>query len=104
MDGDALATVVEAAPAHGTVTLHDDGSFTYVPAAGYLGPDSFTYRVRDADGATSPVATVSVTVLAATVTALTATPNPSRPGQRVTFTATATVQRGADDHRHGHVP
>ena len=32
-----------------------------------------------------------MTVLAATVTALTATPNPSRPGQRVTFTATATV-------------
>ena len=91
VDGDRLTTVVEAAPAHGTVTVRDDGSFTYVPAAGYLGPDSFTYRVRDVDGATSSAATVSMTVLAATVTALTATPNPSRPGQRVTFTATATV-------------
>jgi hypothetical protein len=90
VDGDALSTVVEAEPAHGTVTLHDDGSFTYVPAALYLGPDAFTYQVRDADGATSPVATVTVTVAAATVTALTATPNPSRPGQPVTFTATAT--------------
>jgi hypothetical protein len=91
VDGDALAAAVEAEPAHGTVTLHDDGSFTYMPAAGYVGPDSFTYRLSDVGGATSPVATVSVTVAAATVTALTATPNPSRPGQLVTFTATATA-------------
>jgi Ca2+-binding RTX toxin-like protein len=91
VDGDVLAAAVEDAPAHAAVTVHDDGSFTYVPASGYIGLDSFTYRVRDVTGATSPVARVSVTVAAATVTALTATPNPSRPGQRATFTATVTA-------------
>ncbi len=31
-------------PAHGTLELAADGSFTYTPAAGYAGPDEFTYR------------------------------------------------------------
>jgi hypothetical protein len=30
-------------PAHGTVTLNSDGSFTYVPNAGFSGDDSFEY-------------------------------------------------------------
>jgi hypothetical protein len=29
------------------LTLEDDGSFSYVPAPGYAGGDSFTYRVAD---------------------------------------------------------
>jgi hypothetical protein len=33
-------------PAHGSVTVNTDGSFTYQPSAGYLGPDSFTYEAR----------------------------------------------------------
>ena len=91
VDGDSLSTVVKAEPAHGTVTVHDNGSFSYLPEAGYRGPDSFTYRARDVDGAMSPVATVSVTVATATATTLAATPSPSRPGQPVTFTATVTA-------------
>ena len=48
-------------PAHGSLTLNPNGSFTYVPNADYFGTDSFTYRVSD--GATqSNVATVIVTV------------------------------------------
>jgi hypothetical protein len=35
---------------------------TYSPDAGYIGTDSFTYTVDDDDGATSNVATVTVTV------------------------------------------
>jgi hypothetical protein len=30
----------------GTLVLNADGSYSYTPAAGYLGPDTFTYRVR----------------------------------------------------------
>jgi VCBS repeat-containing protein len=36
-----------ADPAHGTVTVNSDGSFTYTAAAGYFGNDSFTYHVTD---------------------------------------------------------
>ena len=46
-DGDALTAVLIAGPAHGTLTLNADGSFTYTPAAGYNGTDSFTYRASD---------------------------------------------------------
>lgn len=45
--------------AHGTVVYNNDGTFTYVPAAGYDGSDSFTYTIRDGDGDTS-TATVTL--------------------------------------------
>jgi hypothetical protein len=45
-------TAVETGPEHGTVGLNADGSFTYTPDAGYVGADSFTYRVID-DGGTA---------------------------------------------------
>ena len=32
-------------PAHGSLTLNPDGSFEYTPNAGYVGTDSFTYRL-----------------------------------------------------------
>jgi VCBS repeat-containing protein len=48
-------------PAHGTLQLNADGSFTYTPNAGFSGTDTFTYRA--ADGAqTSDPATVTITV------------------------------------------
>lgn len=39
-------------PAHGTVTINSDGSFTYTPNSGYVGPDNFIYEVCD-DGTPS---------------------------------------------------
>ncbi|MHB1558377.1 MAG: Ig-like domain-containing protein [Isosphaeraceae bacterium] len=49
------------APAHGTLTLNPDGSFAYVPAAGYRGTDSFTY-VDTSGLIQSNIATVSIDV------------------------------------------
>src|SRR5262249_46343698 len=55
-------TVSATTPAsHGTVAVAGDGlSVSYIPAANYNGPDSFTYTVTD--GVLSDTATVSVTV------------------------------------------
>ncbi|MBN8887246.1 MAG: DUF11 domain-containing protein [Rudaea sp.] len=36
---------VTTPPGHGTVTMNPDGSYTYTPAPGYHGPDTFTYTV-----------------------------------------------------------
>ena len=59
------ATLVQG-PAHGTVDLNANGSFTYTPAANYFGPDSFTYRVNDGQSTNnlSNIATVNLTIAA----------------------------------------
>lgn len=58
-----LGAVLVVGPTYGALTLNADGSFTYTPAAGYSGPDGFTYRATE--GATeSNVASVSLTVTA----------------------------------------
>jgi hypothetical protein len=59
--GSGLTAVLAPGPAHGTLTLEPDGTYTYVPDRGYVGPDSFTYLATGAGG-TSTVATVSITV------------------------------------------
>ncbi len=46
--GSPLTLIGHTNPAHGTLTLNADGSFTYTPAAGYSGSDSFSYTVSDA--------------------------------------------------------
>src|SRR5262249_24906559 len=51
-----------SAPAHGAVSLGQDGCFVYTPDPNYHGPDAFTYRVIDGHGALSNVATVNLTV------------------------------------------
>ncbi len=48
-DGDPLVvtTTPVVPPAHGSVVINSDGTFTYTPAAGFTGPDSFLYQVCD---------------------------------------------------------
>ena len=62
VDGDTLQVLNwQATTAHGSVTMQDNGSFTYTPNANYNGTDSFTYTVTDLNGGTA-VSTVTVTV------------------------------------------
>lgn len=46
---------------HGSLVLNLDGSFTYTPHAGYVGPDSFTYEACDGPD-DSPPTTVTINV------------------------------------------
>ncbi|QUD89319.1 tandem-95 repeat protein [Phenylobacterium montanum] len=50
-------------PAHGTLTLNANGSFTYTANAGYVGTDSFTYLAKDGLSAGTPI-TVTLNVAA----------------------------------------
>ena len=61
-DGPAAPAVVAftGATTSGTATLNADGSFTYVPNAGFTGTDSFSFQVTD--GATPVTGTIQVTV------------------------------------------
>ncbi len=60
-NGGTRTAVLWGDPGHGDVTLNADGSFVYVPDSGYVGNDSFTYRL-EIDGVPSKPATVSITV------------------------------------------
>jgi hypothetical protein len=63
-DGDTLYWTVVAGPSHGTLwpfSSSNDGTYNYRPAAGYSGPDSFTYSVSD--GVNTASATVTINVL-----------------------------------------
>ncbi|MDD2499194.1 MAG: cadherin-like domain-containing protein [Geobacter sp.] len=60
-EGATLTAQKVTNPAHGTVTLNSNGSFTYIPTTGYSGSDSFTYKASDGS-LTSAAATVSLTV------------------------------------------
>jgi hypothetical protein len=68
VNSNALRAVLQTAPGNGSATLNADGSFTYTPAAGFSGQDSFTYVAEAYNTnnnnllATSAPATVTVYV------------------------------------------
>uniref|UniRef100_UPI0035699EBB Ig-like domain-containing protein n=1 Tax=Mangrovibacterium sp. TaxID=1961364 RepID=UPI0035699EBB len=51
-------------PANGTLTFNPNGQFTYTPTQNYVGTDSFTYQLCDADNDCSQT-TVNIEILAA---------------------------------------
>lgn len=63
-DADALTLTGFTQPAHGAVTVDEDGSFVYRPDADFHGVDSFNYTVSDGHGGTD---TASVTVAVASI-------------------------------------
>ncbi|HYC49362.1 MAG TPA: cadherin-like domain-containing protein [Burkholderiales bacterium] len=60
-DGNPLSASLVSGPAHGTLVLNADGSFTYTPDANFNGSDSFTYRASDGS-IQSNVATVDLSI------------------------------------------
>ena len=64
-----LSAVLVAGPGHGSLDLRADGSFTYTPADGFSGADTFTYRAR-LEASESDTATVTIMVGMAPVVAI----------------------------------
>ncbi|WP_293306685.1 DUF7507 domain-containing protein, partial [Pedobacter sp. UBA5917] len=58
---DKLTVEIVSQPQHGTVKVNADGTVTYTPDPGYVGDDVFTYRVKDAYGYYTNVASVTLT-------------------------------------------
>ena len=58
-----LTVTGHTAPAHGTiVTLNTDGTFTYLPAAGFTGTDTFNYTITCGTSGQTASNTVTITV------------------------------------------
>src|SRR5579885_461293 len=54
----SLPATVATNPAHGTLTLSSNGSFTYKATANFVGADTFTYTVSDGvDGSSTGTVT-----------------------------------------------
>lgn len=66
-----LTPVLMQGPEHGTLALAANGSFTYTAVAGYVGADTFIYRVFDGEAYSEPATvTIVVAVHAAPPTAI----------------------------------
>jgi len=62
-ESDPLTAVLDTNVSHGTLTLGEDGAFTYTPAPDYNGLDAFTYHAHDGSG-DSNVVTVTFRIVA----------------------------------------
>ncbi|MEQ1670697.1 MAG: Ig-like domain-containing protein, partial [Hyphomicrobium sp.] len=86
VDGDPLTFSKASDPAHGTVTVRPDGTYTYTPAANYNGPDSFTYTVSDGHGGTvTKTVAIVVTPVNDAPAVSTITPPASKDGDVIRF-------------------
>ncbi|MFX1568654.1 MAG: NosD domain-containing protein [Promethearchaeota archaeon] len=61
VDGDILYIDSVGFPSHGSASINQDNTITYIPDANYYGQDSFTYTMADGKGG-SDTATVSINV------------------------------------------
>jgi VCBS repeat-containing protein len=61
LDNDPLQFIVVDNASHGSLNLQTNGSFTYTPAVGYDGQDTFTFKVNDGK-IDSAVATVIINI------------------------------------------
>jgi hypothetical protein len=61
VDGDSLITSLTAEPSHGALALAGNGSYSYVPAPGFSGTDTFTYRAFDGAAYSAPAVVTIIT-------------------------------------------
>ncbi|MBL8821071.1 MAG: tandem-95 repeat protein [Planctomycetia bacterium] len=59
---DLTSIVIVDQPANGSIVVNNDGTVSYTHNGSETTSDSFTYTIKDADGATSNTATVTITV------------------------------------------
>ena len=57
-----LTVTGNTAPAHGTVTVNPDGTFTYLPAVGFTGTDTFQYTITCGSSGQTASADATITV------------------------------------------
>lgn len=62
-EGETMTFTLTREPRRGSITIGEDGSFTYTPKKNKVGIDSFTYTAADAGGKTSREATVTISIL-----------------------------------------
>jgi hypothetical protein len=61
-DGDSVSFQSISQPQHGTLSPYSTGAYTYRPAYGYVGFDSFTYTINDSLGAVA-TGTINITAV-----------------------------------------
>ncbi len=62
-EGQRMSFTILRQPRRGTVTIAEDGTFTYTPKKNKVGADSFVYTATDPAGKVSREATVTITIL-----------------------------------------
>ncbi len=62
-DTETFTYTVTNGPDHGTITMNEDGSFTYTPDPNYSGFDVFTYTACDETGNDCVTATVNIIIV-----------------------------------------
>ncbi len=90
-DGDGLQVFLYSNPSHGSVTLWQDGEFTYTPIPNWNGTDEFYYRARDEHFAYSSPTRVSIIVRPVNDPPVLATIPPQDVDEMSLFTWTATA-------------
>jgi hypothetical protein len=60
--GGLMTAALVSGPSQGVLGLDANGGFSYTPAPGFLGVDSFTYRAVNVNGPSPNIATVVITI------------------------------------------
>jgi autotransporter-associated beta strand protein len=86
VDSSALAAAPLSGPSFGSLTIHANGSFTYLPDSTFAGADSFSYQISD--GVSSATAAVTITVVPAAPGSVLTVPDTGLGGTALLITGT----------------